>query len=69
MAYTGIPHASDWQGGSFNAAIEMLTSACGTDEFREGMTAFLQKRKTDFHPFWRCSSSRLSSEAPALTKE
>jgi dihydroxynaphthoic acid synthetase len=45
-----LNYASDWQYGSFNNAIEMLTAMYGTDEFSEGMTAFLEKRKADF---WR----------------
>jgi len=43
-----LNYASDWQYGSFNAAIELLSAVYGTEEYREGMTAFLQKRKPDF---------------------
>jgi dihydroxynaphthoic acid synthetase len=46
-----LNYASDWQYGSFNNAIEMLTAMYGTEEFREGMTAFLEKRKPDFGRF------------------
>jgi len=48
-----LNYASDWQYGSFNAAVEMLTAMYGTDEFREGMTAFLEKRAPDFQRFRR----------------
>jgi 1,4-dihydroxy-2-naphthoyl-CoA synthase len=46
-----LNYASDWQYGSFNNAIEMLTAMYGTDEFREGMSAFLEKRNPEFGRF------------------
>ena len=48
-----LNHASDWLYGSFNAAVEMLTAMYGTDEFCEGMTAFLEKRRPEFGRFRR----------------
>ncbi len=48
-----LNYASDWQSGSFNAAIEMLSAIYGTEEYHEGMTAFLEKRKPDFSCFRR----------------
>ncbi|MGB9880514.1 MAG: enoyl-CoA hydratase-related protein [Anaerolineae bacterium] len=48
-----LNYASDWQYGSFNVAIEMLAAIYGTEEYHEGMTAFLEKRKPDFNRFRR----------------
>ncbi|MBM4430911.1 MAG: 1,4-dihydroxy-6-naphthoate synthase [Chloroflexi bacterium] len=46
-----LNHHSDWLYGSFNAAVETLSAVYGSDEYREGMTAFLEKRKPDFGRF------------------
>jgi dihydroxynaphthoic acid synthetase len=38
---------------SFQHAVELLSSIYETEEFKEGMTAFLEKRKPDFNRFRR----------------
>jgi len=38
---------------SFQHAVELLSSVYETEEFKEGMTAFLEKRKPDFNRFRR----------------
>jgi 1,4-dihydroxy-2-naphthoyl-CoA synthase len=38
-------------GHSLRAGVEMLAPLYGSAEMREGMTAFLEKRKADFHGF------------------
>jgi enoyl-CoA hydratase/carnithine racemase len=38
-------------GPSLRAGVEMLSAVYGSDELREGMTAFLEKRKPDFRRF------------------
>ncbi|MCK6552051.1 enoyl-CoA hydratase-related protein [Myxococcota bacterium] len=51
IAKTSLNSGTDTLLPSFNQGVEMLAAAFGTEEFREGTGAFLEKRKPDFRRF------------------
>jgi len=51
VAKISLNYESDQLYSSFMHGIEMLSSTYGSDELREGMNAFLEKRKPDFNQF------------------
>lgn len=53
VSKASLNYESDALRGSFDLAVELLTGLYGTAEFREGMGAFLEKRKPDFVQFRR----------------
>jgi len=53
VSKASLNYESDALRGSFNLATEMLTALYGAAEFREGMSAFLEKRQPNFAQFRR----------------
>jgi 1,4-dihydroxy-2-naphthoyl-CoA synthase len=51
IAKTSLNFESDKLLPSYTHGIEMLCATYGSEELREGMTAFLEKRKPDFNKF------------------
>lgn len=51
ISKTSINYESDALFASYNHGLEMLAMVTGTDEYLEGVNAFLEKRSPDYGPF------------------